>query len=126
MPVNKQRKALKLLVENGGNMGIALKKAGYSDSIAKNPYKVIRSKGFQEALVEADISDEKLALALDEGLDAYKLISVQGQTYSIPNFSERLKYLKMAIKLKGYDKQDNLTSSVVFINNTPRPTSYNQ
>jgi len=45
MSTYKQTKALANMVENGGNMVIALKKAGYSDSMAKNPYKVVRIQG---------------------------------------------------------------------------------
>jgi len=73
-------------VENGGNMGIALKKVGYSDYFDKNPYKVVRYKRFQDALVAAGISDKKLALVLKEGLDAYKLLIIKYQVYIIPDY----------------------------------------
>jgi len=123
MSTYKQTKALANMVENGGNMGIALKKAGYSDSMAKNPYKVTRSKGFQDVLVNAGISDEKLALIISKGLDAYQLITVQGQVYNVPDFSEQHKYLQTAIKLKGYDKLAHSAPKLVFINSIPRPSN---
>jgi len=59
---NKQREAAKELVENGGNMGIALKRACYSDSIAINPYKVTRSKGFKDALEQLVLAMKSLHL----------------------------------------------------------------
>jgi len=110
---NKQRIAAKELVENGGNMGIALKKVGYSDSIAKNPYKVVRSKGFQDALAAVGISDEKLALVLNEGLDAHKLLTIKDQVCSIPDYAVAHKYLETILKLKGYDKESAINDANV-------------
>jgi hypothetical protein len=104
---NKQRIAAKELVENGGNMGIALKKVGYSDSIAKNPYKVVRSKGFQDALTAVGISDEKLAFVLNEGLEAHKLLTIKDQVYIILDYAVIHKYLETILKLKGQYKCSN-------------------
>lgn len=52
MPTIKQKILASKMVENGGNMGMAMIEAGYSKSMARNPYKVIESKGFQYLLAK--------------------------------------------------------------------------
>jgi len=113
MSTYKQTKALANMVENGGNMGIALKKAGYSDSMAKNPYKVVRSKGFQDALTAVDISNEKLAFVLNEGLEAHKLLTIKDQVYIILDYAVIHKYLETILKLKGCDKESSINDDTV-------------
>lgn len=44
----KQKKAIKNLIENGGNKGQALRDASYSESVIKNPSKVFGSPTVQE------------------------------------------------------------------------------
>ncbi len=101
----KQHIAAKELVENGGNVPRALRKAGYSAAMIKNPQKVTRSRGFQEVLGEI-ISDEKLALVLREGLDAVKPVKGKGSDgkflgfYS--DFAVRRQYVEICLRLKGY------------------------
>ena len=51
-PTLRQIAAVKALAENGRNKGDALRKAGYSESIAKRPTDVLNSKGFKEASKE--------------------------------------------------------------------------
>lgn len=48
MATDLQKKAVKELVEDGGNKGDALVRAGYKKNTAKTPKKVTESKGFQE------------------------------------------------------------------------------
>lgn len=73
MPTIKQRNMVKELVENGGtNLGEAMKKSGYSENTALTPAKVTESKGFQEALNEAGLTDEFLNACLYEDIQAKK------------------------------------------------------
>jgi hypothetical protein len=48
----KQKKAMKALVENGGSMRDAMRKAGYSEAMIKTPSKLTRSKNWTELLEE--------------------------------------------------------------------------
>lgn len=54
------RKAAKALVENGGNKGAALRTAGYSNAVIKNPKKVTDSPTFQD-LFNSMLPDDLLA-----------------------------------------------------------------
>lgn len=45
-PSIKQKKALAIMVENGGNVSKAMREAGYSPKTAKNPNKLTSSKKF--------------------------------------------------------------------------------
>lgn len=47
-PTEKQIKAMELMVENGGNASAAMREAGYSPAMAKNPQKLTRSQAFKE------------------------------------------------------------------------------
>jgi phage terminase small subunit len=89
----KQREAAKNIVENGGNIGKAMRDAGYSEKTARTPSKLTESKGFRE-LIDEEISDEYLIKLLKEELE-----------YS----QNRKPYLEMAFKLKGKlnPKNDN-------------------
>jgi len=72
MPTFKQKLTASLMVENGGNMGKAMIKAGYSKAMAKNPYKLTRSRGWVEA-TQGMLSDEKIAKIHAEMLDSVKV-----------------------------------------------------
>ena len=52
MATVRQKLAASKMVENGGNMGQAMLAAGYSEAMAKNPYKLTQSKGWQEMVNE--------------------------------------------------------------------------
>lgn len=56
----KQRKALKAVVENGGNMGKAMQEAGYSKAMAKNPQKLKESEGWKGLMKEVGLDDKSL------------------------------------------------------------------
>ena len=125
----KQRLVAKEMVENGGSMSTALRKAGYSDAMVKNPQKVTKSKGFKEILENIGLNDKVLAKTLQEGLSATKVIVIRNKTNSAyiskPDHTIRHRYLKTALELKGYLGRNSkpLTDNpeVVFINNIPRP-----
>lgn len=51
-PTPRQIKAANEMVANGGNMKAALKKAGYSPAVQKNPHKVTRSKTWKQLMDE--------------------------------------------------------------------------
>lgn len=47
----RREKAIKHLVENGGSIGNAMRKAGYSPKTAKTPKKLTNTKAFKEAVL---------------------------------------------------------------------------
>ncbi len=126
----KQRIVAKEMVENGGTMASALRKAGYSASIVKNPQKVKKSKGFKETLEIMGIGDKTLANVLREGLGATKIVplyqSSKKSYKTIPDYSTRHRYLETALELKNYigrnSKPLTENNEVIFINNIPRPS----
>jgi len=60
MATQKQKRAMKEMVENGRNKGEAMIRAGYSPNTAKAPTKLTESKGWKE-LLEEYLPDEELA-----------------------------------------------------------------
>jgi hypothetical protein len=60
MKTQKQRKAIKNVVENGGNVSKAMRDAGYSPKTAKNPKKLTDSKTWKE-LMEEYLPEKDLA-----------------------------------------------------------------
>ncbi len=120
----------KEIVENGGTMASAMRKAGYSDAMIKNPQKVTRSKGFKEILENMGLDDKALAKTLKEGLNATKVIVRNNKNPSsnkIPDYAIRHRYLETALEIKGYigrnSKPLNEGGDIIFINNIPRPYS---
>ncbi len=69
----KQRKALKGALENGGKIGPAMKAAGYSPAMVKNPQKLKASDGWQSLLEGIGLSDLDLAKKNKEHIDAATL-----------------------------------------------------
>ena len=56
----KQKTAVKIAVENGGNISKAMREAKYSPETAKNPSKLTESKGWQE-LMKQHLPDKLIA-----------------------------------------------------------------
>ncbi len=56
----KQRKALKHALENGGKLGPAMKAAGYSKAMAKNPQKLKESDGWKALMEGMGLNDLEL------------------------------------------------------------------
>lgn len=110
-PNLRQKKAVVELMANGGNLGDALKKAGYSDSVSKRPKQVTQTKGFKE-LLEEYLPDELLQKVHLEGLMADKAEHGGG---TIEDYPTRHKYLDTAYKLKGAYAAEKLEIS------TPKP-----
>lgn len=57
----RQAKAIKDVVANGGSMASAMRRVGYSESMARNPQKLTRSVGFAGVLEAAGLDDKWLA-----------------------------------------------------------------
>jgi len=56
----KMEKVAKDVLENGGSIAPAMRKAGYSEAYSKNPHKITSSKSWQE-LMEQYLPDDLLA-----------------------------------------------------------------
>lgn len=67
-----QKRAFTEMVENGRKKGDAMIRAGYSKNTAVAPTKLTESKGFQELLEKAGLTDEFLNTALYEDIKAKK------------------------------------------------------
>lgn len=86
MATAKQKKALDIMVENGGNVSRAMREAGYSPQTAKSPHKLTNSEGFAE-LLEAYLPDDMLLRALSDDIEGKVL--------------NRKPELELAFKIKG-------------------------
>lgn len=79
MATKKQKEVAKKMVEvlkkKGGKiiLGEVLKEVGYSDAVAKTPQKVTETKGFQEIMAEAGLTDKELTQKHYELLSAHKI-----------------------------------------------------
>ncbi len=68
MATVKQKLALENIVENHGNIGKAMKNAGYSDNTAKNPKNLTESKGYQSLLESCGLTRNFVISALVEDI----------------------------------------------------------
>jgi hypothetical protein len=68
-----QRKAMKIALENGGNVSGAMREAGYSPAVAKNPHKLKESPGWQELMKKAGLDDNSLLKNHKELMDQKKM-----------------------------------------------------
>ncbi len=97
----KQKLALAEILHNGGNVGAAMRKCGYSPKTAKTPQKLTESMGFQ-LLTQDFLPDQKLLSIHRQGLEAVKFHSDEnGQFMVIPDFVIRGKFVELAYKIKG-------------------------
>ncbi len=69
----RQRRAFKELAVNGGTKAAALRKAGYSEEIAKNPQKVFNNQTYVQILERAGLTDESLAKAHQELMQSSRI-----------------------------------------------------
>lgn len=97
MATNRQKKALDLMVENGGIASKAMRDAGYSDKTAKTPSKLLDSRGFIELMDERGLTDGLIIDSLVEDI------------HSKPG--NRTAELQLAVKMRGrqIDKLDMTT-----------------
>lgn len=72
--INQQKAATAVLESIGKtgkiNGGKLLKKAGYSDAIAKNPKMVLESKGFKEAMAALGLTEDLIGSSLVRDIKA--------------------------------------------------------
>lgn len=108
MATFKQKLTAKHLVENGGNIGKAMRAAGYSKATAKTPQKLTLSKGWQD-LMEDIFPDKTLLIKHRQLLNAKKAIFIGNKKYLISDNVALAKALDLAYKIKGrYTyKEDN-------------------
>lgn len=103
MPTRKQKKAVKILLENPGiSTSEVMRQAGYSDaSIVDGQKNLLQTKGFRE-LMEEYLPDERLAQVHSEGLSAVKTTRDKfGDRYEDPDYYVRHSYLETAYRIKG-------------------------
>ena len=70
MATSKQTKALNNLVENKGNLGKAMREAGYSKSVSNNPKNLTNSKGYRALADELGLTDTFITDCLLEDIKA--------------------------------------------------------
>lgn len=75
-PTIRQQRAILNLVENGGNMSKAIKDAGYSDAMAKNPDRVFAVPVVQSVLDKIGLSASEVLEVIRRKLDAKKFVQV--------------------------------------------------
>lgn len=117
----KQVKALAKIVENGGTIsGKELKEIGYSDAIAHNPSRVVKSKSIQDGLKAHGITTDAVLAPIGKALVAKTIVHIgqrtitdtDGNTISEPvtmeidNIELQLRGSEKGIKLLGLDKPD--------------------
>lgn len=97
----KQKKVIKNLVENGGNLKKAIKDAGYADGYAEGQ-QITGTKTWKELLDEF-LPDEELQKKHKELLEARKAIIFKGipMNLTVPDYDIQAKALDMGYKLKG-------------------------
>lgn len=121
----KQLIAVKEMAVNGGNAAKAMRKAGYSESMAKNPHKMTHSKPvrteLERLLKQQGITLKKALKPIGEALQASKVISAvnsgdaNGATtdfIDVPDYATRLKAADMSLKLLGIKGQVNSESAM--------------
>lgn len=108
MATIKQKKALKNLVENGGNVSKAMRDAGYSPETASDPKKLTTSKGFQELIAQTPgLKDEEVLEELSGAIHSKKVVTVYGKdgnkTKEISETSSnQTRGMDMFFKLRGH------------------------
>lgn len=108
-PTIKQRRAVANLVANGGNVASAMRDAGYSEAMARNPQKLTESEYVQALMHEVGLTDKDGFVLLKEGMAATKTIVMGKEEDSFvdiqPDFPTRHKYLETFMKLRGLGRQ---------------------
>jgi len=102
MATIKQKKAISHILE-GDSVSKAMRKAGYSKAVAKNPKKLTKALAFTEWLEKVGVTDELLSNKINEGLDANKIITSHTEPdREYPDYSVRHRYVETSLKLKGH------------------------
>jgi hypothetical protein len=120
-PTLKQRKAISNLVANGGNVAQAMRAAGYSEAMARNPQKLTESEYVQTLMQEVGLTDKDAFQQLKDGLQANKTVVMGKDDDSFvdiqPDHATRHKYLETHLRLRGIGtSKDQATTNFNFIN----------
>ncbi len=101
-PTRKQKAAATIIMANPGiSTAEAMRQAGYSNAMVRNPQDLLKSRTFAE-LLEEYLPDERLAEVHAAGLDAVKITRDKfGDKYEDPDYYVRHSYLETAYKIKG-------------------------
>ena len=95
-PTEKQKEAADIIIAQKAakkvNKGKALKEAGYSESVQKNPKLVTKSKGFLAYMDNAGLTEENLANYLAEDIKNKP--------------KERLGEIRLAMEVRGLKKEN--------------------
>lgn len=100
-PTAKMRRMAAILIENPDEpLGSAMRQAGYSDSQAKNPHQITRTRTWQQ-LMDEYLPQDKLVAVLAEQLEATNTYILNGKVHTKPDNQARLKAADTAFKLRG-------------------------
>lgn len=116
----KQIKAAKIIAVNGGITGKQLKKLGYSDTIVKNPQRVVKSKSIQfqlqKALKKHKITIDRAIKPISDGLNATRTVVIgkgeEAMADQVEDHAVRLKASAMSLKLLGIDKSSDIGQNI--------------
>ena len=117
MATNKQKQAIKEIVENRGiSTGQAMLNAGYDPTTAKNPKNLTESKAWPD-LVEEYLPDEEVVKAHNRGLNATKIHTSHTEPdVVVDDIPTQLKAVDLAYKVKAkYSEQPRVTNNILVI-----------
>lgn len=116
-PNLRQRKAVSLISKHNGNVGAAMREAGYPESSSKQPQRLTNSKAYKE-LIEEFLPDQHLLDRHREMLDAPRIMRTYVKGIVTNETTETdpssVKALDMAYKLKG-KYTENVTNNVLIV-----------
>ena len=69
MATQRQKLAVKKILENPGSISKAMRDVGYSKNTAKNPSDLTNSKGFKQLCDEVGLTEDFILKALKEDID---------------------------------------------------------
>ena len=97
----KQDKAIKTLMNTNASKGEAMRKAGYSKSVSRQPKVLTESVAFKKAL-EKHLSVDKLMSKHDKALGATKHVLLEdGNMIEVDDHPTILKAVKMGYEIRG-------------------------
>ncbi len=106
---NKQELAIQKLAENGGNIGKAMRDAGYSEISSKTPAKLTNSKAYKskiKALAKANnVTIEQYVMNIGMAMQADKMNNFTGEI--TPDFGTRLAGNKQAERFLFKNKDES-------------------
>ena len=95
MATAKQKRAVEnLIAQNGDNVGLAMRKAGYSARKSRTPKNLTESKGFKELIEDCGLTDQLILESL--------VFDIKRKP------KNRIAELVLASKIKGLEKAQQL------------------